>query len=110
MLDLENLLSLKKDDSYHFDIPFSFILKNLGNGFYKDGEATMNVDVKWNNEGLGYTITHNIENVDQIRVSEGNGTEDDFYHASVEPIVMNLLAKLGIGPEALIGGNGDENW
>lgn len=41
------LKTLKKDDSYHFSIPFEYIEKNYGEGNYDIGTAYMEIDVQW---------------------------------------------------------------
>lgn len=102
----EELRALKKDDSYHFTIPFEYIKKNYGNDNYDIGITDMEVDVTWNDSELGYVITYHVPEMYLIDSAEGNGDENEFYHYGVEPEVLSRLESIGITAEALAYGTG----
>lgn len=96
------LRTLKKDDCYHFSIPFEYIKKNYGDGNYDIGTAQMEIDVQWDDICCGYIITHNCPDMYKIDPNEGNGDENEFYEEIVQSIVLDELEALGIGPTALV--------
>ena len=102
----EYLDSLKQEESYHFSIPFEYIEKNYGNDNYDIATTTMEVEVQWNEYEHGYSISYYVPEMYLINPSEGNGSEDDFYHSAVEDIVLQELSMRGITYEALVGGTG----
>lgn len=102
----EELRALKKDDSYHFTIPFEYIKENHGNGNYDIGTTDMEVDVTWDDTELGYAITYHAPEMYLIDPAEGNGDEEEFYHSWVEPEVLSRLESIGITAEALVFGTG----
>lgn len=104
--DEEYLKSLKQDDSYHFTIPFEYIIKNHGDDTYDIGTTYMEVDVEWDDIELGYAISYFVPEMDQINPEEGNGDEDEFYESWVESVVLGRLESMGITSEALISGRG----
>ena len=87
----EYMDSLKKEDHYHFSIPFTYIKKKLGNNQYIDGTAIMEVDVNWDASQHGYVFTHHCPDMYLIDPAEGNGTEDDFW---TETVYFKVLVKL----------------
>ena len=102
----EELRALKKDDSYHFTIPFEYIKKHY-EGDDCDMETTvMEVDVTWDDSELGYAMTYHTPEMYLIDPAEGNGSEDDFFHDIVQPEVLSRLRSLGIEAEAMVGGIG----
>lgn len=96
------LRTLKKEDCYHFSIPFEYIKKNYGDGNYDIGTAQMEIDVNWDDMCCGYRITHNCPDMYKIDSNEGNGDENEFYDNYVERIVFEKLEELGIGATALV--------
>lgn len=105
--DDEYLMSLKKDDSYHFTIPFEYIKKNYGNDNYDIGTTNMEVDVQWSDSEMGYSISYNVPEMYLIDPAEGNSDESEFYeYSGVETEVRSRLASMGITAEALVGGTG----
>lgn len=102
----EYLMSLKKDDHYHFSIPFEYIKKSYGNDRYDVGITNMEVDVDWSDSERGYKISYNVPEMYLIDPSEGNGNEEEFYEYDVSSIVLAELASMGITAEALVGGTG----
>ena len=102
----EYLISLKKDDSYHFTIPFEYIKKNYGNDNYDIATTNMEVDVQWSALEKGYLISYYAPDIHLIDPAEGNGNEAEFYEYAVEQIVLDRLASLGITSDALVGGTG----
>ena len=102
----EYLESLKKNDSYHFSIPFTYIKKNHHDDTYDDGVTNMEVDVQWDSYEHGYKISYHVPEMYLIDPSEGNGDEQSFYEYDVEPKVLSLLSSMGITAEALVGGTG----
>lgn len=99
--DREYMRSLKKDDSYHFSIPFEYITKHLGGDDVETAIANMEVDATWDDGALGYVITHYVPDMALIDPAEGNGDEEEFYRGIVYFEVMDKLASLGIGSEAV---------
>lgn len=97
----EDLSRLKKDDSYHFSIPFEYIKKNYGNDNYDIGIAYMEVDVIWDDFNQGYKITHYCPDMQMIDPAEGNSDEDEFFECQVEYLVREKLDLLGIYTEAI---------
>ena len=93
--------SFKRDDSYHFSIPFEYIAKNNGNDQYEDATAFMEVDVEWDDNAGCYVISYFCPDEDLIDPEQGNGSIEDFYQGDVRDVVMEELASLGIDPEAI---------
>ena len=104
--DSEYLKSLRKSNHYHFSIPFEYIEKNYGEGNYDISTTNMEVDVNWDDSQNGYVITHDVPEMNMIDPNEGNSDEQGFYDCGVEEIVLNRLSSMGIGAEALVGGDG----
>ena len=102
----EELRTLKKDDSYHFTIPFEYIVKNHGDDTYDVATTDMEVDVEWDESEIGYSISYHVPEMYLIDPAEGNGDEEEFYHAWVEQEVLSRLESMGITAEALVGGTG----
>jgi len=100
----EYMRSLKKEDHYHFSIPFTYIKKKYGNDQYDDGTAIMEVDVDWDESNLGYSITHHVPDMHLIDPAEGNGTEENFWEYPVYFEVKDELESMGIPAEALSNG------
>ena len=98
----EYLLSLKKEDSYHFSIPFEYIKTNYGHDKYDIATTNMEVNVEWSDVELGYVISYDVPEMYLIDSTQGNGDVDDFYDNYVEGIVRNNLAALGITAEAIV--------
>lgn len=96
------LRTLKKEDSYHFSIPFEYIKKNYGNGKYDIDTAIMEVSVQWDDACCGYKMAHNCPDMYKIDPSEGNGDEDEFFEYEVRFAVEDLLDRMGIGCTAII--------
>lgn len=96
------LRSLKKNDSYHFSIPFEYIEKNYGNENYDIGTAYMEIDVIWDDTCCGYTINHSCPDMYKIDQNEGNGDENEFYNNIVYYDVIEKLESLGIGPTLIV--------
>ena len=97
----EYLMSLKKQDQYHFSIPFEYIKKKYDDDNYDIAVTYMEVDVKWSNSKLGYVITHSIPKMYLIDPHEGNGNEKEFYDNLIWSIVEEKLDDLGISAEAI---------
>lgn len=97
----EYLDSLKKEDHYHFTVPFTYIKKKLGDDQYEDGTAIMEVDVDWDSFQHGYVITHHCPDMHLIDPAEGNGTADDYWNEVVIDDVWERLASLDIGSQAI---------
>ena len=89
--DEEFMDSLKKDDHYHFSVPFSYIKRRLGNDEYVDGTAIMEVDIDWNAAEHGYTASHYVPDMHLIDPNEGNGDEQSFWEEEKPRIPMLLL-------------------
>ena len=102
----EHLKALKKNDSYHFTVPFEYIKKNYGDGIYDIATTNMEVDVTWDDFDNGYVITFNAPEMYLIDPAEGNGDEEEFYESWVESKVLSRLEAMGITYEALVGGIG----
>lgn len=102
----DSLDRYKKEDKYHFTMPFRYIKKNYGNDVYDDGIANMEIDVRWDADEHGYRITHHVPEMNSIDPAEGNGSEDEFYENDVEPRVLEKLLELDIDCLSLIGGTG----
>lgn len=98
--------SLMQEESYHFSIPFEYIKRHLGDDEVEMGTTNMEVDVRWDYDEHSYRITYYVPEMDLIDPAEGNGNEDEFYQAAVEPIVLDRLLDLDIGYSALVGGIG----
>ncbi len=98
----EYLDSLKREDSYHFSIPFEYIVKNYGNDRYDVDTAYMEIDVVWDPDYHGYQISHYVPDMYKIDPNEGNGDEEEFYRNLVYFEVMDKLDSLGIGPSAVV--------
>lgn len=98
--------SLKKDDHYHFSIPFEYIEKNNGNDNYDIAKALMEVDINWDYSEHGYRISFECPDMYKINPAEGNGDIQSFYDSAVEPIVLGRLESMGITYSALYGGIG----
>ena len=96
------LRTLKKEEYYHFSIPFEYIKKNYGDGNYDIETAQMEIDVNWDDMYCGYRISHNCPDMYKINPDEGNGDEEEFYDNCVEHIVLEKLEELGIGPTSLV--------
>ena len=94
-------MTLKKNDSYHYSIPFEFIEKNNGGPDDEIGIAYMDVDVEWSDNHDGYVISHYCSEMNVIDPNEGNGDEDEFFEHIVFDEVLNRLAMEGIGVEAI---------
>ena len=56
----EYLDSLKKEDHYHFTVPFTYNKKKLGDDQYEDGTAIMEVDVDWDSFQHGYASNREL--------------------------------------------------
>lgn len=97
----EDLSSLKKDDHYHFSVPFEYIEKNYGNDNYDIATMNMEVDVDWDASEEGYVITYYAPMFDLVDPAEGNGDIHVFYEYHVDPIVRNELDMLGIPAGAI---------
>lgn len=106
MFEDEMLDRLKKNDHYHFSIPFEYIEKNYGNNEYDIAVAYMEVDVNWDYDEKGYKISFYCNEENDIDESEGNGDLESFYSSYVEDIILEELDSLGIYAEALCGGTG----
>lgn len=98
--DEEYMDSLKKDDHYHFSIPFTYIKKRLGNDEYEDGTAVMEVDIDWDAAQHGYTASHYVPDMDQIDPNEGNGDEEQIWNDIIYFKVTERLSSMGIPAEA----------
>ncbi len=96
------LRTLKKDDRYHFSIPFEYIKKKYGDGNYDIDTAIMEVDVQWDDVCCGYSISHSCPDMYKINSNEGNGNEDEFFENGVRDVVLDLLDEMGIGCTAII--------
>ena len=88
----EYLDSLKKEDHYHFTVPFTYIKKKLGDDQYEDGTAIIQ---------HGYVITHHCPDMHLIDPAEGNGTADDYWNEVVIEDVWERLESLDIGAQAI---------
>lgn len=97
----EYLETLKREDSYHFSVPFEYIKKNRGGDDDEIGTAYMDVDVQWSDSDHGYRISHYCSSMCDIDPDEGNGSEDDFYDDQVEDIVKDKLSSEGVSTEAV---------
>lgn len=97
----EYLDSLKKEDHYHFSIPFTFIKKKLGDDQYEDGTAIMEVDVDWDGYQHGYVFTYYCPDMYLIDPAEGNGTVDDFWDYDVRDALLEKLESLDIYSQAI---------
>lgn len=102
----EYLDSLKKDDNYHFTIPFEYIKKNYGNDEVDMARAYMEVDVDWDEYEHGYSISWYCPEESTIDPSQGNADIDDFYENAVESEVLERLDSMGITSEARVSGIG----
>ena len=98
--------TLKKEDHYHFSIPFEYIKKNYGNGEYDIAEALMEVDVDWDDFDHGYRVSFNCPDMYLIDPDEGNGDEEEIYSSAVENTVLRHLRSMGIPNKAMVGGLG----
>ena len=87
----------KKEDSYHYSIPFEYIEKNHGDGEYDIAIAHMEVDVVWDDYQNGYVITYSCPEEDDIDPDEGNGDIDDFWDTVSEEVYRILEEEEGIG-------------
>lgn len=97
----DELRSLKKEDSYFFSYPFSYIAKNHGNDRYDDGVATMEVRVDWDDAQAGYVISYSVPDMHKIDPAQGNSDAQGFYDYGVYDRLMADLAGLGISPELI---------
>ena len=98
----EYLESLKKDDHYHFSVPFEYIKKNLGDDNYELAELTMEVDVDWDDSNNGYQISYDAPGFYEVDPNEGNGSLEEFFDSAVEDTVLSQLSSLGITSEAIM--------
>ena len=99
--ELDELRTLKKEDSYFFSYPFSYIAKNHGNDRYDDGVATMEVRVDWDDAQAGYVISYSVPDMHKIDPAQGNSDAQGFYDYGVYDRLMADLAGLGISPELI---------
>ncbi|WP_026496697.1 hypothetical protein [Butyrivibrio sp. WCD3002] len=99
----DELREQKRDDSYHFSIPFTYIKRKLGNDQYEDGTAYMEIDLVWDEAQLGYVVSYYVPNMDEIRPEEGNGDEQEIYENIVYFDLMDELESLDIYATALVG-------
>lgn len=88
---------MKKEDRYHFSIPFEYIEKNHGNDNYDIATAYMECDVEWDDLNEGYTCHYSCSDESDIDPEEGNGSLDDFYEEQVIPALQDALEEEGIG-------------
>ena len=93
--------TLKKDDHYHFSIPFEYIKKKHGDRDYDIAVAHMEVDVDWSDFNHGYELSYHCPDAYLIDPNEGNGDIEDFWEIDVRPIVEDELDSLGIGSSAI---------
>ncbi len=100
----EELDGLKKDDHYHFSIPFEYITENLGNDEYETDNAYMDVDVDWSDSDHGYTVSYSVSDKDAVDTSKGNPDEDELYESIIYDELMEKLKAEGIEEEALVFG------
>ena len=98
--DEEYMDSLKREDHYHFSIPFTYIKKRLGNDEYEDGTATMEVDIDWDESQHGYVASYHCPSIDQIDPNEGNGDEECIWENEIYFEVSDRLSDMGIPAEA----------
>ena len=101
MFNNEDLSYLKKDDSYHFSIPFEYIKKNYGDDNYDIETAYMEVDVRWDEYEQGYKMYYSCSEEYLIDPREGNGTLEEFWENDVEDKVRDELASYGIYTDAI---------
>lgn len=101
MYNDEDLSYLKKDDSYHFSIPFEYIQKNYGDDNYDMAIAYMEVDVIWDDAEQGYQMYYSCSDEYLIDPNEGNGSLEDFWEYDVEDEVRDELESYGIYTEAI---------
>lgn len=101
MYKKNDLSHLKKEESYHFRIPFEYIKKNYGNGNYDIETAYMNVDVRWDDYNQGYTMYYSCSEEYLIDMNEGNGDLEDFFENIIEDIVRDELDSYGIYTNAI---------
>lgn len=91
----------KKDDSYHFSLPFEYIQKNYGNGNYDIATTNMEIDVEWDDNEEGYRITYSVPDMYLIDPAEGNDDEEGFYENIVRWQLFDILSTYGIGVESI---------
>lgn len=101
MFNNEDLSYLKKDDSYHFSIPFEYIKKNYGDDNYDIETAYMEVDVRWDEYEQGYKMYYSCSEEYLIDPREGNGTLEEFWENDVEDKVRDELSSYGIYTDAI---------
>ena len=92
----EDLMLLKREDSYHYSIPFEYIKRHLGNDDVEMGTAYMEVDVRWSDSELGYKISYSCSSMSDIDPNEGNSDIDEFFEYQVEDVVRENLSSEGV--------------
>lgn len=87
--------SLKVMDSYHFSIPFEYIVSHHGD----DAEvatAYMEVDVNWSDSDHEYVFSWYSPDESSIDPAEGNDSIDEFFMNQVYDQALDLLASEGV--------------
>lgn len=95
-----DLDSLKKEDHYHFSVPFTYIKKRLGDDEYVDGTTTMEVDIDWNESQHGYVASYHVPDMNLIDPNDGNPDEEGIWEDDVCYKVTDRLSSMGIPAEA----------
>lgn len=96
MWDEDDMEQYHEEDTYHFSIPFEYIIQSERHGDEIIGTATMEVDLEWDEEDGGYRASYYSPDESLIDPDEGNGSIDDFYNDYVEDEVAEHLDALGV--------------
>lgn len=92
----------KKEDSYHYSIPFEYIEKNNGDDEPDMATAHMEVDVVWDDYQNGYVITYSCPEEDDIDSDEGNGPIEEFWDSVLEEVYRILEEEEDISRYAIV--------
>jgi hypothetical protein len=98
MWDEDDVGQYHEEDTYHFSIPFEYIVQSERHGDEIVGTAMMEVDLVWGEEAGGYRASYYSPDESLIDPDEGNGDIDDFYSDYVEDEVAERLDEMGVAP------------
>lgn len=96
MWDEDDMEQYHEEDTYHFSIPFEYIIQSERHDDEIIGTATMEVDLEWDEEDGGYRASYYSPDESLIDPDEGNGDIDDFYNDYVEDEVAERLDEMGV--------------
>lgn len=102
----EYLLSLKRNDSYHYSIPFEYVKEvyDLENDDVLMDTAYIEIDVEWSDETLGYEFSYYCStDIPQIVIDgmEINETIEGIFNHVTDDELMDRLHSDGIENEVI---------